>query len=315
VAPRVAGALAAVGEFDRALACADRVLHKEYVFGQAALSAARYLDRASARPFVHDAARRLAAIAAADYRYTGEADIAEALARIGDTEGARRTALSIQGPTQPQAGLANGAPWALYHVAKAQREKGDLVGAKATLREAHRYVLGHRQSPRYESDLNMVSQGLLDCGDLDEAVRIAQSLPAERRHRLLPLIAWAQAVSGDRKAAATTMAQARVEAPGADQARRDPSWRAEAARAEFLAQAGDTAAARATVGGIGDEFYRAMALGRVAAARTAAGDVAGALRLALEGAQSDAERREALQGLGQGIAVRWQLESVLTPAK
>jgi hypothetical protein len=69
-----------------------------------------------------------------------------------------------------------------------------------------------------------------------------------------------------------------------------------------------------TLRSIDEEVYRQTALRQVVAARATAGDVAGALRLALDESKTPAERRSALQGLRQGVDARLSLKSLEPPA-
>ncbi len=76
--------------------------------------------------------------------------------------------------------------------------------------------------------------------------------------------------------------------------------------------AGDVPGALKTLRSIDDQNYQRFALEKVVSARATAGDVAGALRLALEESKTPEERRSALEGLGRGVDTRLSLK-VLEP--
>src|SRR5262249_45547110 len=157
---RVASALAAVGDFDGALRCTEGIEHQDMGLGEAALAAAECLDRATARSFVDEAARRLARIAPAEDRSSGSIRLAEAQAIVGDVEGAKKTARSIrEGPRHDNRDMTDWPPYALSVIANAQRKAGDVAGAQATLREAEREVQDHNTTRTSEGRLETVARG------------------------------------------------------------------------------------------------------------------------------------------------------------
>jgi hypothetical protein len=74
--------------------------------------------------------------------------------------------------------------------------------------------------------------------------------------------------------------------------------------AEIQAMAGDAPGAVKTIRSIDDQNYQRLALNNVVSARAISGDVAGALRLALDESKTPQERRSAIEGLGQGVDTR-----------
>jgi hypothetical protein len=74
--------------------------------------------------------------------------------------------------------------------------------------------------------------------------------------------------------------------------------------AEIQAMAGNASGALKTIGSIDDPNYQQFNLTNVVSARAVAGDVAGALHLALDEFKTPQERRSALEGLGQGVDAR-----------
>ena len=325
VAPQIAGALAAVDDFDGVFKRAGAFQHTDRVIGEAALAATKYLDRAQARRFIEEAVARMAGITSADQKYMGLGDLAEARALIGDFEGAKASARSIGvGPNRADYDMTDGQPYALLRVAGVQRKAGQVEPARETLREAYRIIIDHPKMRGPEGRLLQVAMGQDMAGDIEGALRTAESMPEGRRAETLAMIARSQAIAGKggeaRKTIDRALADARtnVKAPPAPNPEVVPSARAKPfppdtsammQLAEIQAMAGDPVEALKSLGAIVDENYRRFALEKIVTARAAAGDVKGALDLAIKDARTTEERRSALEGVGQGVWTRLLLES------
>ncbi len=323
-APKIAAALAAVGDFEVAFRWSDGAQMEGSVLGEIAVAASRSLRRDAAGRFVQEAARRLAKIESIEETYSVLIDLAAAQARIGDVKAAKRSAQAIGvGPSRFNHDMTAWQPYALVRIAGVQRQAGDTAGARETLRDAFRWVSDHPRMQRREGRYSQIARGQIASGDIDGAVRSVNAM-AGRRAESLAFIALAQAAAGDHAAARATFARALDDAglsvnappapnpeltklPGVSQ-NMPTSVRIQ--RAEILAMAGDVPGALEILRSIGDRNYQEFALQRVVSARATAGDVAGALRLALDESKTPDERRSALEGLGQGVDTRLSLRSL-----
>jgi RNA polymerase sigma factor (sigma-70 family) len=323
-APKIASALAAVGDFEAAFGCAEGVQNGGNVLGQIAVAASESLNPIAGRRFVREAAERLAKMEFADETYSGLSDLAEAQARLGDFAGAKRSATAIGvGPTRFRYDMTDGQPYALIRVASVQREAGDIAGANETLRDAFRSVRDHPTMSEREGRFSQIARGQIANGDIDGALQSVSAME-EVPSQVLAYIARAQAASGAHADAQATFARALgdagrsafdppapkpalVKPPGVS-----PKMSLEERRnlAEIQAMAGDIAGALKTLQSDGDEFYRRYALQMVVSARATAGNVADALRLCLDESKTPAERRAALEGLGHGVDTRLSLKSL-----
>ena len=91
-APKIAAALAAVGDFEAAFGWSEGVQNGGNVLGEIAVAASQSLNPIAGRRFVREAAERLAKMELADETYFGLSDLAEAQARLGDVAAAKRSA-------------------------------------------------------------------------------------------------------------------------------------------------------------------------------------------------------------------------------
>jgi hypothetical protein len=323
-APVVATARAAVGDFEGAfekLGAIGRTA--DMAAGKAALAAARYLEPDRARRFVAKAVDRLVRPLSADRKGEGLIDLAEAQALIGNFEGAKSSARSIgEGPTPLDIDTTDGRPYAMILIAIVQREVGHSEAARETLREAYRMVIEHPKMLDSEGRLFDVARQQVSSGDLEGALRSAESMPEWRRAEILAMVARSLAIAGKAEDAGPTIARALTaarsdvtatsEAKPAAVPRMGPFTAAAYSiikLAEIQAMAGDLAGSQTTLRSIEDERSRKYALERVVAARAASGDVKGALDLAIKEARNDRDRAVALRGLAQGVETRLSLES------
>ena len=143
-APQLAAALTAVGDFEAAFRWSEGVENGGNVLGEIAGTASKCLDGEAASKFVREAAERLAKMQWTDETYFGLSDLAEAQARLGDVDAAKRSAKVIgEGPIPRRLRHDGRASDALIRVANVQHEAGDSIGARDTLRDAFRSVRDH----------------------------------------------------------------------------------------------------------------------------------------------------------------------------
>ena len=352
-APKIAVTLAAAGDLNAAFGWADGSMTEGSIVGAIALSASKSLDREAARRFVDAAAARLTPPGKAnpirDFVNIGLADLAEAQARVGDIEGARRSARAIGvGPNRGRFDMTPERATALQRAAGARRDAGDLAGARALLLDSFRLVDEHAPWRGRDGVYRQAIAAQLDADDLAGALRSVAAM-AEPDPDLLATIARAQAAAGQDEIArasfrrAITAASRAVETARADTerlveagafgftvahavgeepqvppddvplpilelpanlTREGTKSSTRSVQAEVQAMAGDVAAAVAARRSIRDTYFRDYSLQRIVAARATAGDVAGALDLALGEAKGPGERRMALVGLAEGVAAR-----------
>jgi len=256
-------------------------------------------------------------------------ELAEAQARLGDVEAAKRSAKSIgAGPSRASYDMTDGQPYALVRIAGVQRQSGDTAGAKETLRDAFRSVSEHPLMRGRDGWYSQIASGQIANGDIDGALRSVEAMDGKRSDSLA-FIALAQSAAGESIAARATIGRALADAglsvkappapnpelmklPGVSQ---NMPASARMQLAKIQAMAGDSAGALTTLRSIDDQNYQRFALERVVSARATAGDVAGALRMALDDSKTPEERRSALEGLGQGVDTRLSLKSLEPRAK
>ena len=216
--------------------------------------------------------------------------------------------------------MTDGQPYALIRVANAQRQAGETVGPRDTLREAFRSVRAHPRMRGRDGRYLQVALGQIANGDIEGAAQTVGAMEG-KRSEVLASLARAYAARGDEKAARTTFALALIDARRT--AKDPPSPNPELAKmpgvtqnmsasalmelAEIQAMAGDVPGALKTVRSIDDPNYQRFTLERVVSARATAGEVAGALRLCLDESKTPEERRRALEGLGRGVDARLSL--------
>ncbi|MHB1561482.1 MAG: sigma-70 family RNA polymerase sigma factor [Isosphaeraceae bacterium] len=310
VAPQIAAALAAVGDFDAAFGWSEGSNREGSVLGEIAAMTARTLDREEARRFVREAADRLAKLKLVEERYFGLSDLAEAQARLGDIEAARRSAGAAGlGPSRGNYDMTDGQPYAFIRVASVQHEAGDIAGARETLRLAFRSISEHPKMQGRDGRCFQVAEDQIANGDLEGAARSVEAMEKARGEALAAL-ARAYAARGDEAAARTTFARALIEArrtaqnpPGPD-----PAF-ARMRLAQVQAMAGDVAGALRIMRSSDDPNHQRYALYQIVSARATAGDVAGALRLCIEESKTPVDRRGALLEMGHGLETRLTLEA------
>jgi RNA polymerase sigma factor (sigma-70 family) len=303
-APKVAAALAAVGDFEAAFDWSERPGARGAALGEIAAAAAKCLDRPAAVRFVREAAARIEKGATAEQAYFALGDLAEAQAAIGDVEEARRSARAIgEGPSGVSYDMTDGQPYALLRVADVQRRAGDVVGARQTLGDGFRRVFDSPKMRIRDDRYEQIALGQLAAGDLEAAFRTVEAMKVDRSETLA-LVALAQSAAG-RPAAGATFALALKEAGVPDgPARTTQAASAKARLAKIRATAGDVAGALEALRSIEETPYRCSALSGVASARARAGDPAGAMKLALAEARTPEERRAALEGIAGGVDAR-----------
>lgn len=324
-APQIARALAAVGDFDAAFGWAEGKSNEGNVLGEIAATAAKALPRQDARRFVREAADRLAKLKLVEERYFGLSDLAEAQARLGDIEAARRSAGAIgEGPSRVNYDMTDGQPYAFIRVAAVQRDAGDFAGARETRRLAFRSVSEHPKMRGRDGRFSQVAMGQIANGDLEGAARSIEAMERDRGEMLASL-ARAYAARGDEATARKTFARALIDARHAAQnppspdpilaeiklpgVFRDMPALARMKLAGVQAMAGEMAGALKTMRSIDDANYQRSALRKIVSARATAGDIAGALKLCVEESKTPEERRFALEELGRGVETRLGLDA------
>ncbi len=324
-APQIARALAAAGDFDAAFGWSEGIFNDGNVLGEIAATAAKALGRDEARRFVREAEKRIAKLKLVEATYFGLSDLAEAQARLGDIEAARRSAGAIgQGPSRVDYDMTDGQPYAFIRVASVQHEAGDLAGARETLRLAFRSVNDNPKMRRRDGRYLQVAMGQIANDDLEGASRSIEAMEKDRGEMLADL-ARGYAARGDDAAARKTFARALIDArhtaqnppspdpvlaefklPGASQ---NMPAIARMKLAGVQSMAGDVAGALRMMRSIEDTNYRRLALNKIVEARATAGDIAGALRLCVEESKTPEERRSALEELGRGVETRLLLDA------
>ena len=303
VAAEVAAALASAGDFDAAFSWSEKVENRGNVLGEIALAASSYLDREVARRFVREAAERHGRIELPERSYLGLGALAEAQARIGEVDAAKRTAkVSGGGPFGDEPEMTALRVEALCRVSGVESKAGDLVGARQTLRDAVGLLDAGPRTGGRSGRYRRIARGQMAVGDLDGATRSFEATKG-RNPEDLALLARAQAARGEHAEARATFGRALGEVDRLVAERTTPDSEL-AELAEVQAMAGDVPGALKAARAIFDETRRAWAAERVVAARAMAGDVAGALKLVQEDFKSPEERRGAVAGLGMGVAER-----------
>ena len=154
-------------------------------------------------------------------------------------------------------------------------------------------------------------------GDIGGALHTLEEITGPRSE-VLALLARAQAARGAHAMARATFARALREAGLSVQSAPTPKGQLKqplgfspkmslpdrANLAEIQAMAGDVRGALQTTRSMDEENSEQSALQKVVSARATAGDLAEALRLCLEESKTPAERKFALQGLGEGLETR-----------
>jgi hypothetical protein len=259
--------------------------------------------------------------------YSGLSDLADAQARLGDIEAALNSALSIgEGKSSAAEDLTDGQPWALIRIAMEQKEAGNLVGARETLRLAYESVRKHPKMRGPSGRLFQVAEMQIQLDDLDGALRSVAAVERGRKAETLASIGLAQAITGETEKARSTLKAALQDAefarehpPGPEIVFRPPpkgtSLPLEQIRRLAMVQgtAGQIEKALETARSIPDPSWKRWALTDIVLSRAKAGDLPTVLRLALS-YQSPEERRQALENLADGLSARLDLEKVLIHA-
>jgi RNA polymerase sigma factor (sigma-70 family) len=225
-------------------------------------------------------------------RAMAEAQIAPALARSGDIEGALRLAREIgkddSGPFRE--GIRAEIPAAMAEIARIQARAGDLDGARKTLREAwaHARTVTQRDTVLFER-IRRIGEAAAEIGDVEAARMAADEIDDDAMEKALALVALARAKvrAGDAKGARATLGDALTHARGIGPrahfindnpvANGDRVFR-EVALAQ--AEAGDAKGALATAASRGTDAWKSETLAAIAPIRARQGDVPGALATA-----------------------------------
>jgi tetratricopeptide (TPR) repeat protein len=334
ILPELAGAQAAAGDFDAAFATVERVRSAGHGLGYQVghtlgmvASGARYLKPLEVRRFVRRVAEEMSQIKDPAKRQSGDIELADAQARLGDFEAARKSALNVgEGVSSIQGDMTINQPYALLVVAMRQKEAGDLPDARETLRLAYESVRKHPKMSGRSGRLWQVAEAQAQLGDLDGALRSAVAIERGRKAEALSWIALAQAVAGRAEAARGTFKEALEDAqlaqkhpprpeidlgPGANGP--SPSLEQNLRLAVVQGAAGHVDEALKTAGSIPDPSWKRRALSDIVQGRARAADLAEALRLARSFELPD-ERRDALEKVADGLSTRLGLEEDINKA-
>ncbi len=258
------------------------------------------------------------------------AEVAKALARLGDFEQALRVATKHPKSPPPAPAVIDMSctPHVLCAIGESQGKAGRLDDARRTLREALDRV--GELDPRYSMQLYEIASAQAGVGDILGAMKTLDAVDADKRPILLSKVAAFQDKAGDHQGARDTFRVAIREAerclrnpptpretsaaapqpPTAgdgdkDTVIHDPALRWKdsclARLAAIRAMAGDFVAAELTLGSITLEDQRRLAARDIARARAGAGDPDGTLAWALT-LEPARVQLAALRGLGSGAA-------------
>ncbi len=226
-----------------------------------------------------------------------DADLAVAWARLGNFDEALRAARrhgkgTIRFPNMID---LTATPYLLSVIGGEQGKAGREDDARATFREA--LALIGRDPKLIDMRGGQVAGGQARAGDFAGAFATIDSLHLHGDTHLLVLISRLQARSGDRDGARATILRARREAEADPDVRDLYTERL----AEIQAEAGDLAAAVATLGRV-SKFEKGLAVRGIAAGLTRSGQAQEVLDWALT--LDPPLRSEALHGLANGVIAR-----------
>jgi hypothetical protein len=222
-------------------------------------------------------------------RALAEAQIAPALARAGDIEGALRLARDI-GRETPDVSVREEIPAALAEIARVQARAGDRDGAQKTLREAWALArtVTHRGVGLFER-IRRIAEAAAEIGDVEAARLAADEIDDDELEKVLALaaLARAQLKAGDMKAVRATLDDARARAGAVGPQRNvindNPAANSERALWEVAlasAEAGDAKQALGLVAARGSDSWKAEVRAAIAPIQARLGDVPGALATA-----------------------------------
>jgi len=258
--------------------------------------AAEALDRATAHSLLNQVLRWLDEVPLAEDKALALGDIAQALARIGETERAMQSAREIsKGRDALKNGMRSSAAYTMLLIAHEQGKLGDLEGARRTLREAYETAKDLDEIQGKSGRLSEITWRMIVAGDLTGPLRCIEDMEPGHRYVALTRLGIAQRRAGSQEAARATFLRAieDVESrrrnrprPGPDAPRPtekakmyhihlDAQINREIAKIEAIM--GNFAEARRRADSIPDPALRSSALCDVAHAQAAAGDAQAAL--------------------------------------
>ncbi|MDB5349602.1 MAG: sigE 22 [Planctomycetota bacterium] len=333
--PTFVGALAAAGEVDDAFFMIEFMRNDATTrwnlpgsLGKIA-EGAQFSDDATAKEIVRRVADELEKLAPKpNEQVFSYGDLAQAQARLGQIEAARRTALSIGRNADGSFDLVSDTqPYILLCVAVIQEGKGDRPGARQTMRLALQSIRENPNMRGVQGRLEQVGGYQAALGDVEGAREVVAMMEPGLKHKVLLAIAQHQKTAGAFAAAKTTTEEAKADAaiavsskpkalldpqpqpgqivePEAADSQRRAFALADVARVQALD--GDFDAAEQTIASIARltkapylQSNLAHAQKQVAGARASIGDLSGALATALKIEAPDAKRK-ALEGVAAG---------------
>jgi RNA polymerase sigma factor (sigma-70 family) len=250
-----------------------------------------FMKATDARPSKEVARRALELSREITYPYPramAQADIAAALARVGDIAGALEVVRDI-GEEGEMAMVIRSSelPRALVEIARAQVRFGTRAAAIETLGKARSVALERTPIDTLSSDrIRSIVEAQVELGDVAGAKISAAAIKTDNVEEALALAALArgQAKAGDRQSASETLREAHTHAqairtPRANQIGDNPAENAHRVLREIAlaeAETGDVKGALATVAGHGPKTWQAPLLADIARIQAGAGDSAGA---------------------------------------
>jgi RNA polymerase sigma factor (sigma-70 family) len=284
----------AMGDYDRALGQAERYQGKRSNYRASLVGIILHYRSLGSDPPVPRKVvdRAIELVGEVTYPYPRAlalAEIAPALARSGDIDGALALARDIGKDAPSPFGESARAeiPSAMAAIARIQARTGDLDGARKTLREAlamgrlvteRGSVLSHR--------IRRVGEAAAEIGDVEAARESAEVIEDDEMEKVLALVALARAElkAGDATAARATLRNATTRAGNVGARRNmindDPAGNADEVFREVVkaqAEAGDVKGAVATVSGRGSVAWKSEVLAAIAPIQARQGDIPGAL--------------------------------------
>ncbi|MDR3618627.1 MAG: sigma-70 family RNA polymerase sigma factor [Paludisphaera borealis] len=327
----LACAQTAVGDIDGAFATLDRATKRgshaaenRNLILPIIAQEAKGLDPRQARRVVDRLTKEIEDSKAPEAKWPIQHSLVGLLARLGEVAEARRLAREV---ATAQGGGADAVArrecGLLESMAYAQREAGDIAGARESYRLAFEAIRGQAKTMDGANNCRQLAVRQVGEGDLEGALRSVEAIddPGQEKSIVYLLLASKLAVEGETDRALEFLRKAREDVESkwkelpADRSKAvafDPSKGlfAMMQMSAVQALAGEIEPALATARLIPDGVWRREALVGVVQSRALAGDLRESLKLAL-GFDSPDDRRLALEHLALGLGSRLLVEERL----